>query len=626
MAKVFDPKKGNRKFQNFIIKGSIVFFFFFGLEYFGSIAFLSLMTNVAWMTQLFSNFVQNFDFVTHLNIVYQYTSKYLLYWWAYKNVIMFDNAGFILPKIIISFFIPHCIGLYIAIKNIRKFIDYEPVKKESSVHGDAHWATEKEIRLANLRAKDGVLMGMCPSGKPGKYLISSGFQHIMLFAPTGSGKGVGFAIPNTVFWRESFICHDIKLENFDLGSGWRKKHMNQDVYVWSPADSDGISHCYNPMDFVSKKYGQMVDDVQKLANLLLQKKEFWENEARTLGVGVMLYLCSDSRKQRSFGQVVRELRSDDFAYNIAVVLDTIGEKIHPVAYMNLAAWLQKPDKERGSVTSTLNSGLELWANPIIDQCTSRSDFNVQTFKKKPTTVFVGLTPDNIQRLKCLMAMFYQQSTEFLSKKMPGKDEPYGVLFLMDEFPTLGKLEQFLAGIAYFRGYRVRLFLIIQDTQQLKGTYEDAGMNSFLSNSTYRITFAANNVETAKLISELCGNQSVESDSYSKPRFFDLNPGSRSMSTSSTSRALLLPQEVISMDKDYQIILVEASSPIRTKKIKYYEDKSLTKKLIKKTPVPKQEITIKKPEKSKKPQSNDANSAPASTEALPSGTNTSNNAA
>ena len=80
--------------------------------------------------------------------------------------------------------------------------------------------------------------------------------------------------------------------------------------------------------------------------------------------------------------------------------------------------------------------------------------------------------------------------------MPSKNEPYGVLFLMDEFPTLGKMEQFQNGIAYFRGYKVRLFMIIQDTEQLKGIYEDSGMNSFLSNATYRITFAANNMETA----------------------------------------------------------------------------------------------------------------------------------
>jgi type IV secretion system protein VirD4 len=294
------------------------------------------------------------------------------------------------------------------------------------------------------------------------------------------------------------------------------------------------------------------------------------------------------------------MRSDDVVYNLAVVLDTLGDVIHPVAYMNIAAFLQKADKERSGVVSTLNSSLELWANPLIDTATATSDFNIMEFKIKKTTVYVGLTPDNIQRLQRLMQIFYQQATEFLCRKVPDiKEEPYGVMFMMDEFPTLGKMEQFKSGIAYFRGYRVRLFLIIQDTQQLKGIYEDAGMNSFLSNATYRITFAANNYDTANLISQLCGNKTVEQTSYNKPLFFDLNVSTRTQSVSKVQRALLLPQEVIQLPRDEQIVLIESFPPIKSMKIKHYEDKFFMKRLLPPTFVPTQlayQITTSKENK------------------------------
>jgi type IV secretion system protein VirD4 len=340
---------------------------------------------------------------------------------------------------------------------------------------------------------------------------------------------------------------------------------------------------------VSKKPGQRVDDVQKIANLIITEKDFWNNEARSLFLGVTLYLIADDNKQKSFGEVVRTLRSDDFVYTLAVAMDTMGGIMHPVGYMNIAAFLQKADKERSGVVSTLNSGLELWANPLIDLATASSDFNIQEFKRKPSTVYVGLTPDNIDRLQKLMRVFYQQATEFLSRKLPNvKEEPYGVLFLMDEFPTLGKMEQFRAGIAYFRGYRVRLFLVVQDTHQLKGTYEDAGMNSFLSNSTYRITFAANNVETATLISQLCGNKTVEQESFSRKKMLDFSSGGGGgVNVSNTQRALLLPQEVIALPRDEQIILIESFPPIRSKKIFYFKDKMFTSRLLPKTVVPTQ---------------------------------------
>ncbi|MGL9732930.1 MAG: type IV secretory system conjugative DNA transfer family protein [Wolbachia sp.] len=506
--------------------------------------------------------------------------EHIQYCWCYPELYYSLELKI---KLIVSSVLPMVV-LMIILWNLReRVVEWRPFKKKESLHGDSKWASEKDIRKAGLRSKKGLLLGKDKRG----YFITEGFQHVLLFAPTGSGKGVGFVIPNLLFWTDSVIVHDIKLENYEITSGWRER-QKQKVHVWNPAQPDGISHCYNPLQWISEKPGQMVDDVQKIANLIMPEQDFWQNEARSLFVGVVLYLLATPEKVKSFGEVVRTMRSDDVVYNLAVALDTIGKIIHPVAYMNIAAFLQKADKERSGVVSTMNSSLELWANPLIDTATATSDFNILDFKKKKTTVYVGLTPDNLTRLRPLMQIFYQQATEFLCRKLPSDDEPYGVLFLMDEFPTLGKMEQFQTGIAYFRGYRVRLFLIVQDTEQLKGIYEEAGMNSFLSNSTYRITFAANNIETANLISQLIGNKTVQQESLNKPKFLDLNPASRSLHISETQRALLLPQEIIMLPRDEQIILIESTYPIKSKKILYYSDSTFTRKLYKSTFVPTQE--------------------------------------
>jgi type IV secretion system protein VirD4 len=518
--------------------------------------------------------------VNAINIAYKWTSWLAQVW----GKLSFEAYNYLKLKLLFAILGPIIFVASLYYRNFKRIKNLEFFKPKEKVYGDASWAGPAEIERAGLRAKHGMMLGKDGGG----YFVADGFQHALLFAPTGSGKGVGFVIPNLLFWNHSVVVHDIKLENHGLTSGWRAK-QGQKVYVWEPSNPDGITHCYNPIDWVSSKPGQMVDDVQKISNLIMPEKDFWNNEARSLFLGIVLYLIADPTKTKSFGEVVRTMRSDDVVYNLAVVLDTLGKAIHPVAYMNIAAFLQKADKERSGVISTMNSSLELWANPLIDAATASSDFNVLEFKKKKTTVYVGLTPDNIQRLQKLMQVFYQQATEFLSRKMPDlKEEPYGVMFLLDEFPTLGKMETFKAGIAYFRGYRVRLFLIIQDTQQLKGTYEEAGMNSFLSNATFRITFAANNYETANLISQLCGNKTVEQESFSKPIFFDLNISTRTKNVSQVQRALLLPQEVIQLPQNEQIVLIESFPPIKSSKIKYFEDSFFTRRLLPPTFVPTQE--------------------------------------
>lgn len=561
-------------FRNIVVALIGAFLVYVMTLHISALAFLASQNGIATL--------ENIDLVISGTPLY-YLYVYYNWWIDNMHALTFDYGNYFIARLVGCTLLPLIITSFLIWRGRHSLYERRPFKKEEALHGDARWASEDDIKGAGLRSKTGLLLGVDNKG----YFVASGYQHALLFAPTGSGKGVGFVIPNLLFWNESAFCHDIKLENYELTSGWRKK-MGQEVFVWNPANPDGFTHCYNPIDWVSPKPGQMVDDVQKIGNLIMPEKEFWNNEARSLFLGVVLYLLAVPDKVKSFGEVVRTMRSDDVVYNLAVVLDTIGQDIHPVGYMNIAAFLQKADKERSGVISTMNSNLELWANPLIDTATASSDFNILNFKKTPTTVFVGVTPDNLKRLQPLLQIFYQQATEFLSRTMPSKDEPYGVLFLLDEFPSLGKMEQFMIGIAYFRGYHVRLFMIIQDTEQLKGIYEESGMNSFLSNSTYRITFAANNIETANLISQLIGNKTVEQASLNAPKFLDFNPASRSTNISKAQRALLLPQEVIGLPRDEQILLIESKPPIKSKKILYYKDSFFTKRLIPPIPLPQQE--------------------------------------
>ena len=569
-----------RSFRNFSSM-TLAVVFILGICYYisGVLLLFSTSKTLGTINAFFSkNYVDQLIAI-HKNMVY-----YWKFYFEKRNTLTLKSGNGFILKLWLSTLIPYLFFMAIAWIFRAPILDWRPFKKPESIHGDAHWATDAEIKKMGLRAKTGILLGKFRN----ELLIAEGYQHILLFAPTGSGKGVGFVIPNLLFWTDSVIVHDIKLENYELTSGWRRKNLKQKVLLWNPADPDGISHCYNPMDWISTKPGQMVDDVQKICNFLLPEQEFWQNEARSLLAGVMLFLVAAEDRPCTLGEVVRTLRNDDVVYNLAVVLDTMGKKIHPVSYMNIASYLQKPDKERGSVTSTANSSLELWANPLIDTTTATSDFNLHEFKLTPHTAYIGLTPDNISRLKPLMGMFYQQAASFFTAKMPRPHEKFGVLMMMDEFPTLGKMEQFLAGIAYFRGYRVRLFLIIQDTEQLKGIYEESGMNSFLSNSTYRITFAANNMETANLISQLVGNKTATQISYNKPKYLDLNPGARSLHVSDVQRALILPQEVIQLPRDEQILLIESQPPVKCKKITYYDDKFFTVRLLPNIKIPHQE--------------------------------------
>ncbi len=579
-------------FRNFIVLGSLGIVTLLICFYITGVFFILLLQKQAGVMRLFAmDFPSQVMYITNL-MVRSWRTIALNF-----GRLGFAGGAYLIPKVIVGSFLPLSIYAFVVYKFREPIFEWRPFKLPESQYGDAHWATPAEIKKAGLMHNGtGMTMGMYK----GKMLVVSkeNCQHALLFAPTGSGKGVGFVLPNLLFWDDSVIVHDVKLENFEITSGYRTSKMKQKCYLWNPADQDGYTHCYNPMDFIARDYGKQVDDVMKITKFLLPKEEFWTNEGRALVTGIMLALVAMDDRPASMGETLRTLRSDDVAYNIAVMLDTKGEFIHPTGYMNLAAYLQKPDKERGSVTSTAASSMDLWANPLVDAATMKSDFDIGKFRTIPTSLFVGISPSNVMRLQPLLQIFYQQCAGIFTKKMPDKKkEKHRVMMLLDEFPTLGKMDEIKAGIAYYRGYWVKLFLITQDTEQLKAIYEASGMNSFLSNCTFRITYAANNVETAKYISDLLGKKTVVGqEEGSRPKYLDLNPGARQVSVKKSSRELLMPQEVIGLPKDEQIILIEANPPIRCKKIFYYKDKLFTSRLLKPISVPKQEPYVPKKKK------------------------------
>lgn len=584
-------------FRNFMVLAGLGLISFFICLYITGLLFILLTRGRNTLISVLSR-----DARTQLMVIF---NTFTITW--IRGIKFFSRLGiaggfkggvkFLIPRMVVASITPISLYGFIIYKFRNQIFEWRPFKLPESQYGDAHWATLAEVKKAGLMHNGtGMTMGMYK----GKLLVvdKTNCQHTLLFAPTGSGKGVGFVLPNLLFWDDSVIVHDVKLENFEITSGYRSAKMKQKCYLWNPADQDGYSHCFNPMDNISREYGKQVDDVMKISKFLLPKEEFWTNEGRALVTGIMLALLAMEDRPKSMGEVLRTLRSDDVAYNIAVMLDTRGEFIHPTGYMNLAAYLQKPDKERGSVTSTAASSMDLWANPLVDAATMKSDFNIAKFRTIPTSLFVGISPSNVMRLQPLLQIFYQQCAGIFTAKMPDKKkEKHRVLMLLDEFPTLGKMDEIKAGIAYYRGYWVKLFLITQDTEQLKSIYEASGMESFLSNCTFKVTYAANNVATAKYVSDMLGKKTIVTQNEgSRPKYLDLNPGARQVSISKSSRELLMPQEIIGLPRDEQIILVEANPPLRCNKIFYYKDKLFTSRLMKQVPVPKQEPYVPKKKK------------------------------
>jgi type IV secretion system protein VirD4 len=399
------------------------------------------------------------------------------------------------------------------------------------LHGSARWADERDIKAAGLLNNDGVYVGAWRD-KHGtiRYLRHNGPEHVLCYAPTRSGKGVGLVVPTLLSWTESVFVTDLKGELYELTAGWRQEHAHNKVLRFEPAASSGSCH-FNPIAELRINTEHEVGDVQNLALLMvdpegqgLRPHDHWQKTAHSLLVGCILHLCYKSRYDGSpstfaaLGQMLSDPKrpiSDLWAEMLC--FPHINGASHPVVAASGRDMLDRPPNEAGSVLSTTKSYLDLFRDPTIAKNTSRSDFRVQDLMHyvDPVSLYIVTKPNDKARLKPLVRIVVNMIVRLLADKLDfenGRPKPvykHRLLAMIDEFPALGKLEILQESLAFVAGYGIKCYLISQDINQLKSRETGYGPDETItSNCHIQTAFPPNRLDTAEHLSKLTGQTTI----------------------------------------------------------------------------------------------------------------------
>ncbi|MGB7816286.1 MAG: type IV secretory system conjugative DNA transfer family protein [Methylotenera sp.] len=453
--------------------------------------------------------------------------------------------------------------------------------------GEARFARRHEIQKAGLLGDKGIIVGQLGS----RYLMFDGQQHAIISAPTRSGKGVGIVIPNLLNWPDSVVVLDIKQENWDITSGYRKKH-GQECYLFNPAAADYRTHRYNPLAYISSDPNFRIDDVQKIANMLFPDVQgtdvIWTATPRSLFLGVVLYLAETPDKPVTLGQVVREtLKEGDGAQYFASVINdraAAGKPLSNACVRALNSYISiSAENTRAGIMTSFRSRLELWMNPLVDAATSANDFDLRDVRKKRMSVYLGVTPDNLERMAPLLNLFFQQLIDLNTRELPNQNKQikHSCLLLMDEFTAIGKIGILSKGISYIAGYGLRMLPIIQSPAQVVDVYGADAAQTFTTNHALNIIFPpkASETQAAKDISEWLGYETVKTTSKSRSRKI-FKTENDTNNTSEQQRALMLPQEITSLGQRRELIIMENVPPILADKVVYYKDAIFIERLKK----------------------------------------------
>ncbi|MGY3155925.1 type IV secretion system protein VirD4 [Bradyrhizobium elkanii] len=453
--------------------------------------------------------------------------------------------------------------------------------KNAETYGSARWAEAKEIEQAGLLGPDGVVLGRFEQ----TYLRHDGPEHVLCFAPTRSGKGVGLVIPSLLTWPGSAIVHDIKGENWQLTAGFRTRHGR--ALLFDPTNAK--SSAYNPLLEVRRGEWE-VRDVQNIADILvdpegsLEKRNHWEKTSHALLVGAILHVLYAEEDKTLAG--VAAFLSDPkrpIETTLAAMMRTahLGEAgVHPVVASAARELLNKSSNERSGVLSTAMSFLGLYRDPVVAQVTRRCDWRITDIVggERATTLYLVVPPSDINRTKPLIRLILNQIGRRLTEDLQAKASRRRLLLMLDEFPALGRLDFFESALAFMAGYGIKSFLIAQSLNQIEKAY--GPNNSILDNCHVRVSFATNDERTAKRVSDALGT-ATEMKAMKNYAGSRLAPwlGHLMVSRSETARPLLTPGEMMQLPPSDEIVMMSGLRPIRAKKARYYEDARFQERII-----------------------------------------------
>lgn len=499
----------------------------------------------------------------------------------------FSDYPSVVRKLVISLLVPTALTIALAWISLQY--------RNSSIFGKAHWANFFEAKKAGLFVKEGIIIGK----KWGRHLVVGGHEHVMVFAPSGSGKTRALAITNLLSWKGSCVCNDPKLELYKLTSSYRQQ-QGQLCFVWHPGSFS--THCYNPLDWIDSDKIKRIEDLQKIANIFIpdnpKTEAIWTAQPRMLFTALALLVLDTPDMPKTIGQIVRIVKNTSNLTEYVTGLLTQRTDLDPLCERNFNAFLQVHEKTRASVVASFLTYFELFDSPLIDAATSKSDFDIRELRKKKMTIYVGVTNDNMVRMAPLLTVFYQQVLDAMLQREPDlKIEPYSVLMLLEEMAVLRRMELLKVTIGLARSFGIRMMMLIQDLPQLYDRYGPEGAKAFI-NSKIRVAFAQNDREAAKLISDLLGYKTVRN--YSTSQRINSTHLSVSETQSFVKRELMTMDEITKLDPDKAIILIEAHAPVLANKCFWDQDPDLKSRAIGAIQLPKIEPVIYAFEKPTKP--------------------------
>jgi type IV secretory pathway TraG/TraD family ATPase VirD4 len=390
-----------------------------------------------------------------------------------------------------------------------------------TTHGSARWYDWPANWLLTFGQACAARTPLLTLGRPTQgddtHAVYAPEKHLITFAPNRSGKGASLIIPSLLLWSGSVLVLDPKGEN-----AWRtaeqRRRMGQKVHVLDPFN--GVSRFSGGTPEQRGRLNPLVgltledqEDVRNLADALVVRgigggnSAHFEDSAIDLLEGLILFEIEDAERRGEvpdIGRVRATAADPELGQKCAKVAQGIEQAdVAPYAAAGKLARFKNLGDEIASIFSTASTQTTFLDNPKILASMQGNDFTLSDLVDGNTTVYVVLPSELLETYGRWMRLVLARAISDVVKVQP----EIPVLFLLDEFGTVGRLNIVARALGLMAGQGIRVWSFLQDINQLQFHYKE--WQTFLANSGVVQFFATNDYETAKYVSDYIGPATVQ---------------------------------------------------------------------------------------------------------------------